>query len=258
MRKNLMLAAFLGLALAVPGAVRADDSASAKLGKDLSMTVGYKLWINTWETAIPNFQNSGSHVNAIVAGPVAASIPNLSLKYKDFLLSGSYLFTGDYNFPAYRDTFSNGTVSSDITFKASRTETDLNLGYFVTPNLIATVGYKNVEQKYTQTYQGQTFAPSKTHYNGVTLGIAGSAGIGSGFSMYGNAAGGLMGATYSPSSTHDTALYEASEVGFAWRAPSVPLSASVGYKFQYLTTRSGGVNAADVTRGYILGLNYTF
>lgn len=255
MRKNLMLAAFSCLVLLAASPARADESASARIGKDTYLTVGYKLWINTWETAIAPL--SGQHVNAIVASQVA-SIPNLSVKYKNFLVSGSYLFTGDYDFPAFRDTFNNGVVSSDIKFKASRTEADLNVGYYLTPNLVATVGYKNVEQKYTQTYQGTTFAPGKTHYNGMTIGLGGAASIGKGFGMYGNAAYGIMGASYSPSTTHDTANYEATEVGFNWRAPTVPFSVSLGYKFQYLTTHSSGVTSADVTRGYILGAAYTF
>lgn len=258
MRKNLMLAALSCLVLLAASPARADESGSAKLGKDTYLTVGYKLWINSWETAIGQFSGSGQHVNALVAGRDVASIPNLSVKYKNFLVSGSYMFTGDYNFPAYRDTTRFGTTSSDITFKASRTESDLNVGYYLTPNLVATVGYKNVEQKYTETLAGTTFTPTKTHYNGITLGIGGAVAIGNGFGMYGNGAYGVMGASYSPSTTHDTAQYEASEVGFSWHAPTVPISASLGYKFQYLTTRSSGVTSADVTRGYMLGLAYTF
>jgi hypothetical protein len=141
--------------------------------------------------------------------------------------------------------------------KGSRTEADINAGYYLTPNLVATLGYKNVEQKYTFAVNGVTFAPTKTHYNGVTAGIGGSAGIGAGFALYGNAAGGLMAATYTPSSGNaQTAFYEASEVGFAWHRGG--FGTSLGYKFQYLTTHTPSNVSADVTRGYMLGLNYTF
>lgn len=256
MRKNLALAVLACLALLAAPA-RADEE--VKLAKDFSMTVGYKLWLNTWETAIPSYSNGGNHVNAITAGPVAASIPNLSFKYKRFLLSGSYMFTPDYKFPAFRDTFVQGGVgftTADRVFTASRKESDINLGYYFTPNLVATVGYKNVEQKYQEKIGNTTLAATKTHYNGVTAGIGGSAGIGAGFALYGNAAGGLMQASYTPSSSHDTALYEASEVGLAWHHEG--FGANLGYKFQYLTTRNPGIVAADVSRGYMFGMSYTF
>jgi hypothetical protein len=196
-----------------------------------------------------------NHQIALVQGG-AASIPNLSLKYKSWLVSGSYLATGDYNFPAYREQFANGQGNL-VNIKASRTETDLNAGYYFTPNLAATLGYKNVEQKYTNSVNGVVFPTSKTHYNGVTAGVAGAAGIGSGFALYGNAAGGLMSATYTPSSgSAQTALYEAMELGLAWHRSG--FGASLGYKFQYLTTHTPGNVSADVTRGYMLGLSYTF
>ncbi|MEK7383627.1 MAG: hypothetical protein AAB262_10140, partial [Elusimicrobiota bacterium] len=144
----------------------------------------------------------------------------------------------------------------DRYFTASRTETDVNLGYYITPNILTTVGYKNVEQKYTEKINATTYPTTKTHYNGFTVGVGGSAALGGGFALYGNGAFGYMDQTYTPASSKDAAVYEASEVGIAWRAPSV-FSASLGYKFQYLTSR-GAIDAADVSRGYIMGLNLSF
>ncbi|MDE2140909.1 MAG: hypothetical protein KGJ84_00685 [Elusimicrobia bacterium] len=254
MRKNLMLAALsclVLLAAAVPS--RADET--HMLGKDLSMTVGYKLWINTWETAIGGASGT-NHVIALTKGYDATSVPNLSFKYRNWLLSGSYLVTGDYQFPSYQERFNNG-LGNNVSFTASRTETDVNAGYYATPNLVLTLGYKNVEQKYKESVNGTSYPATKTHYNGVTAGLGGSAGIGHGFAMYGNAAGGLMSNTYTPSSGNaQTAFYEASEVGFAWHNGG--FGTSIGYKFQYLTTHGGTNVSADVTRGYMLGMNYTF
>lgn len=248
-----MLAALACLALLAAPA-RAEETHA--LGPNTSLTIGYKLWLNTWETAITG-PSGTNHVTALTNGINAASIPNLSLAYKDFFLSGSYLVTGTYHFPSYQDRFAGGGLSNNVSFDASRKETDLNLGYKITPNVYASLGYKNVEQKYTQFVNGANFGDSKTHYNGVTAGIGGGAGIGAGFSLYGNGAGGLMAATYTPSSGNaQTALYEAMEVGVAWRHGG--FGTSLGYKFQYLTTRTPGNVSADVTRGYMLGLNYSF
>jgi len=274
MKKNILFAAlsFILLGL-VPSGARAEDE--VQIGKNLFMTVGYKLWLNTWETVINSYvPTEGAHLNAIVKGPVAASIPNLSVRYKRLLLSGSYLTTGNYNFPFYKDVCKGATcdplnpnkaeVEFPTQWTAKRTEADVNLGFFLTQNFLLTAGYKNVTQTYTETFNTTTYPSSKTKYNGPTIGLSGSAGIGHGFGLYGNAVGGVMKVTYDPSSsTNDSATYEASEVGIAWRAP-IPLSVSLGYKFQYLTTKIKGTAgfedqpASDVTRGYILGLNYTF
>jgi len=254
MRKNLLLAALSCLALlAAARPARADET--HMLGQDTSLTLGYKLWLNTWETSISGAPGT-NHVIALTKGIDATSIPNLSLKHGNWLLSGSYLVTGNYNFPSYQERFNNG-LGNNVNFTASRTEADVNLGYYFTPNLVATVGYKNVEQKYTAYVNGANLGDSKTHYNGVTAGVGGAAGIGAGFALYGNAAGGLMAASYTPSSGNkQTALYEASEVGVAWHHGG--FGTSLGYKFQYLTTRTPGNVSADVTRGYMLGLSYTF
>jgi hypothetical protein len=285
MRKNLMLTALSFFILAVvSGPVRADESDSVKLSKDLSLGVGYKLWLATWETVIPaNATTEGAHLNAIVAGPVAASIPNLSVRYKSLLLTGSYMATGVYRFPAYTDVCVNCTVPTTnqgyntfpIYEVASRTEEDVNAGYMVSRNLAVTLGYKNVTQNYTsyQLNYGNpknpqiNFNQSDTVYSGATIGLSASGAIGSGFSLYGNGVAGIMDVHYTGDVTneHDHATYEATEVGIAWRTPhlSHPLSLSFGYKFQYLTTHApntaySGQPAADVTRGYILGLNWLF
>lgn len=254
MRKNLIFVLSCAVLLAAVSAL-ADDT--VQLSKDLSMTVGYKLWLNSWETSIPG--DSGSHVNVITAGPVAASVPNLTFKYKNFLLTGSYVNTGTYRFPAFTDTYVyEGVVQNSFqdSYQASRTEDDVNLGYYLTPNLVATIGYKNLEQTYTETYDGVTYPSQKTHYNGATLGLNASANIGHGFSLYGTGVGGYMVASYTPSSTQDKAIYEATEAGIAWHYRR--FGTSVGYKFQYISTYSQGLIAPDVTRGWMLGANYTF
>ena len=47
MRKNLMLVALSCLAVLAAVPARADET--HMLGENTSLTVGYKLWLNTWE-----------------------------------------------------------------------------------------------------------------------------------------------------------------------------------------------------------------
>jgi len=188
------------------------------------------------------------------------------LKLKRFLVSGSFMVTPDYRFP--RETFyttgaGSQLYSLDIT--GSRREYDLNFGFYVSRSVVLTMGYKGISEKFRVENSRTGTSENKVYLNGVTLGIAGSAPIGKGFSVYGSGAGGWMGVTYDPSSQYtDNGLYEASEMGLAWKAPGrVPLSVSLGYKFQLIQTRINSRNSTnyeslprnEVTRGPMLGLN---
>ncbi|HBL17413.1 MAG TPA: hypothetical protein DD417_11890 [Elusimicrobia bacterium] len=258
MKKKIPMLALLGLMGLTAAAPRAAQAEDARISRLVTLSVGYKLWYNSWETAIPSYTNGGTHVNAITAGPVGAHIPNMSVKVWKFLVSGSVMTSNNYRFPAFKDTFiqgGTGFTTADRYYRATRKEYDINTGFYVTPNIVATVGYKSVEQRYQETISNVADEETRTWYKGPTFGLAGGAGIGYGFSLYGNGALGYMHARYSGSSSRDIANYEAMEVGLAWRWKVV--SASLGYKFQYITTR-GEIDAADVSRGYIMGLNLNF
>lgn len=269
-----VVAALLVSALGV--SALADDT--TQLGKDFSMTLGDKLWLNSWTTTLSSNHSSGGDHYTTMTRSGYGNIPNLSFRYKQAFLSMGYLASGTYDFPQYTDMLNDAGAPKleTVSASASRSEFDLNMGYMFVPQLGVTIGYKNVTQNYTitQSAPGVAFSGSgsttHTYYNGVTFGITGSAPIGNGFSLYGNGVGGFMAVTYSPSaSSADSAAYSASELGIAWRAERIPLSASFGYKYQIIDTKSGAVNnpagstlptqtGTDVTQGYVLGLNYTF
>lgn len=262
MRKILSAAVLACLALA-PMSARADDN-SVQVGKDLYMSAGMKLWINTWQTNLTG--NSGKDWTQLTADPVVGIVPNLSLKYKQLLIAGSFMATGDYQFP--HQTFKNGTaVRNELDVKGNRQEIDLNVGFYVVPQVALTMGYKGITEKFKVTSSLTGYSENSVYLNGVTFGITGSAPIGNGFSVYGSGAGGPMFVTYTPASSYtDTALYEASELGFAWHAPRAPLTATLGYKFQLIQTSISSQNSVnfsglprtEVTRGLMLGLSYLF
>ncbi|HBL17414.1 MAG TPA: hypothetical protein DD417_11895 [Elusimicrobia bacterium] len=269
MRKILATAvlACLAIGAAAPQAAFADSDETVQVGKNVFLSFGLKTWINTWQTNLTG--NSGKNWTMLTAGPRMGVIPSASLKLKRFLVSGSFMVTPDYRFP--RETFyttgaGSQLYSLDIT--GSRREYDLNFGFYVSRSVVLTMGYKGISEKFRVENSRTGTSENKVYLNGVTLGIAGSAPIGKGFSVYGSGAGGWMGVTYDPSSQYtDNGLYEASEMGLAWKAPGrVPLSVSLGYKFQLIQTRINSRNSTnyeslprnEVTRGPMLGLNLVF
>ena len=250
---------------------------TVRLTKDLFMSVGYKLWISGWQSGTQTFPSQqGKNTQAFTA-TAAASMPSFSLKYKKFFVSTGFLFTPDYDFFKYTDRLSLGTGATtasdfEFTYTGSRKETDFNAGFYVHPAIALTIGYKGVTQDYNLKIRSVDGAlvptspnsDSKTKYNGVTFGIVGSAPIGGGFSLYGNGVGGFMSVDYEPaSSSNNSAVYEASELGLAYKAKNLPLSFSFGYKYQVINNKTDDPNfkdqnVIDLTRGYVLGFNFIF
>lgn len=268
MRKILGLALFGVLALgAAATATYADEDNSVQVGKDTFLSTGMKLWFNTWQTNLTG--NSGQDWVALTAGPVIGYIPNIALKHKSFLVAMSYMGAGDYNFPAqtFYDNVNNAAKLETVNVTGQRQEFDFNLGYYLCPTLAVTVGYKGVTEDFKVNSDLFGNSENKVYLNGGTLGLVGSAPIGRNFSVYGSGVGGLMEVTYTPASTYaDTAEYEASEIGLAWRPGGGNFSTTLGYKFQLMQTstnpKNNPANPAldrnEVTRGFMLGANYIF
>jgi hypothetical protein len=278
MRKIFWIVALscLTLGAVTPRTALADDEEGVKLAKDVFMAVGVKTWINTWQTNL-----TGTGVNWLQHdnGPVVGWIPNASIKIQNFLMTGSYMTSGKYNFPISTDyTGGNPASLNAPTIVGNRQEGDFNLGVYVCRSLALTMGYKGVTEGFTVTnnltniqtgkYTAGVPITSKVIYNGITFGILGSVPFGHGFSGYGSGVGGILFPQYSPNTStyQDTAEYEATELGLAWKAGRTPLTLSAGYKFQVIQTNINSQNSvtyaplprSDVTRGFTLGLNLVF
>lgn len=231
--------------------------------KDLNLTLGYNMWLNSWTTWID--ENPTNFVSVTKGGSVASNL-SAALRYKRVFTTMGVLITPDYKFPRYQDRSAAGALlNRDVT--ASRSEFDWNLGVMFIPQLGATVGYKGITQKFKISTNNGAASSSRTLFNGVTAGVVGSAAIGRGFSMYGNGAGGIMGVKFENSAgtvnRNDTAYYEAAEIGLAWKAQTMPLSGRFGYKFQKIATQLEVAGyeeqrGIDLTSGYILGMNLVF
>jgi len=240
---------------------------------DLYVTVGAKVWSNKWTSwdyyapiALNAVQSLPGASENFSSSSQASFIPSLTMRYGDFMVTGSLFAKKDYGF----------TGSDGKTFTAKRDETDLHGGYFVLPTLAVTLGYKDVKQD---------FGPGREFkYSGPIIGLAGSAPLTQGFSLYGNFGYGSMKADFPKGFTDNNgknslnADYYLGEVGLAYSfdAKSIfpsakALTATLGYRNQTISTqnfavgvdannpsRSRSTELRDNTEGLSLGLSVTF
>jgi hypothetical protein len=278
MRKTWFFSLILLLALLVAAVPSQAEEQSSPLGKDVTLAIGMKFWFNTWQSANGSYgPEQGANVQSYVSDPNVAFIPSISLKIKDFFISTSYLGAPEYTFPAYSDTLiltSSGTTTAytlNHETTAKRTESDTNIGWYVTPNLALTLGYKIVTQEITDKRSGtgllSTTFVQKPTYAGPTIGFIGSVPIGEGFGLYGNLALGKLDMEYEGSSYTYKTDYVSTEIGIGYKGKSLPLSFTVGYRFQSIEQKMpdyslpdspGTPISPDVTKGVTFGVNLIF
>jgi len=281
MKKIWYISLILLLALLAAAGPSMAAEQSTPVGKDLTLAIGMKLWYNTWQSSRPANVNqpgyNGFNVISYTSDSNVAYIPSISLKFKDFFISASYLNAPEYKFQPYSDvnigsapTFTAYTVNHTTT--AKRTDFDTNIGFYLTPNFAFTMGYKVVSQEITDTTSGvgvtSTTSVLKPTYKGLTYGIVASVPIGEGFGLFGNLAMGKMDMEYKGGSSnlYNTDYYS-TELGIAYRVQSMPLSFTLGYRLQSIEQKlpdykTGGSKttpiAADVTKGTTFGMNFVF
>jgi hypothetical protein len=171
------------------------------------------------------------------------------------------------------------------------------LGYYLTPNVAVTLGYKQIDRNYTyridrpfvnyvilengkfedKTYLGSTISTAlESKGKGVALGITGSVPIGNSLNLYGSMAYGLLRTTYSGSITTSyseartrinekyTNPYYLGELGVNYTLPASMIKAaifSLGYRFQRYEFKDflkSGQNATDTTDGFAASINVVF
>ncbi|MEK6743370.1 MAG: hypothetical protein AABZ15_07170 [Nitrospirota bacterium] len=276
MRKTWFFSLLLMLALlAAAGPSMAAES--SPLGKDVTLAIGMKFWFNTWQSAQgSNGAQQGTNVQSYISDSNVAFTPSISLKIKDFFVSTSFLGAPEYTFPEYSDTIviTSGPTTTAYTLNhkttATRTESDTNIGWYVTPNLALTLGYKIVNLEITDKRSGTGLLSrtviDKATYTGPTIGFIGSVPIGEGFGLYGNLALGKMDMEYQGGTTTYDADYVSTEIGVGYKEKSMPLSFTMGYRFQSIEQKlpsyqiggPGTPISPDVTKGFTFGINLIF
>jgi hypothetical protein len=267
---------------------------TTQLGRDLFLTIGFEIWPNQWETEfLANAAEGGANIQSATDFSVGF-IPTLTLTYKRFFISASYMVTPKYDFGTRTDVivspvqFGPPTGTIDLPFiqeiraKASRQEGDVTVGYFPLDWLGVAIGWKGVFQSYeidnrfllpafpvagvTLTEPDPPKSESITRYNGPIFGVLGSARINDSFALLGNAFGGYMFTSCTPGSCapFNNGTYAGSKIVLRYAPTTLPqLSLTLGYRVQVINTDiddpaydSG--NAIDLTHGPVFGVNYRF
>ncbi len=230
MTKNLLIA----LALCAAGTAQAQESY-------LSVSVGVRAWNTQWDTF--SYQDIGGGNQVVIQSPADEKlvlVPLLSVRYGNFVGSLSL-------YPSTDHRFLDGEIGT-------RKEFDVNLGYYVSPGVAVTLGYKKLEQK------GSSGSYELT---GPVAGVNATAPLGRDFALYGAFGLGRMKST-SASTVKFDADYRLSELGVAYTlaTPSISkaLTFTLGYRTQVISSKDAaeGQDGRDLTQGLALGVIATF
>lgn len=270
-RRSLIVAALAALPM---GSALADG--------DVSGTIGVKAWHHSMSKWYPTYDGTQPVIIEAESNSRVAGILSASVRYKDFMVGGSYFAKTNYSFSPFRDTI-------------ERKEYDLIAGYYVLPTLAVIAGYKEVDQDLNL---GGIPDRQSWKYKGPIVGFSASAPLTGGFSLYGTAALGWL--KFKPTGSlsdnlavafgnpalsgsivsNSDADYRLGEVGIAYAfAPGSvggikSLIATVGYRNQSIIAKQkgsvtaggvpvpgfdwNGLKGRDVTEGLTVGLVAAF
>lgn len=261
MKKKHLAAVAALLSLAVSPAVAQGGGESAAApgiaplagAGDLQVFAGVRLWANEWDvpfldqrglTVVPTLGQQApvelrDEVRTTASDMEFVPMPTLGVRYGNFLGSMTYFVPTKYH-------GKGGTEKS-----VERSELDVNVGYFVLPSVLVSVGYKTAEVDRIANRDD-----TDQEIDAVLIGISASAPLSERLSLYGNFAYGLA---RNETGTKDPrgedrydARYAIGEFGLAMRllegSPNAFLksvSASIGYRVQSFTVEGIGLGVYD-------------
>ncbi len=157
------------------------------LANNLSVFAGLRVWVNQWDVpyitreaflADPTNPQSlmlrdltTNHTSSHRVSPM----PFVAVRYGDVLASVSYLPETEYDM--------DGALSEDV----KRDELDINIGYYVHPRVVLSLGYKEGKQSRLT----DLVPESEVKVRGFLVGASFNAPMSGPFSLYGNVAYGL-------------------------------------------------------------------
>jgi hypothetical protein len=256
---------------------------SSHFGNDhFGATVGYKAWYNTWDLPL-YISGGGQHIITNVgSGTEISHIPVVSLRYKNFFVSGSYFLKTDYNLSKIK--IANGIGSSYSTTEysifAERSEWDITTGYYVSQNIAITFGYKNIRRDNNYLIQDSLIQfddrisehkrSFRKEIRGLTLGLTSSVSLGRGFGLYEIFAYGRLSPKgnrfFSIEEDNFSIPYYLGEMGLVYsiRLKNPTINAAsfyAGYRFQRIDfeeRRFAEQTGKDRTDGFVFGVNLSF
>jgi len=251
-------------------------------------TVGVKAWHASWLSYMPvNYSGfsaggaptTGDSVNEIEGKSHTDFMPLISVRHKDLFVSLSYArFTSDFRAPTSPIITPGGqTLITSRNDRFTRREGDLNVGYFITPEVAIAVGYKDAtEDRDTSLGIAPQATPLiRTKARGVLLGVIGSFAVYDKLRFYAQAGYGPARLTLDFADPALGANFKANgryligEIGLSYPVFANPSGSggavlSLGYRTQTIKTNSdAGIfreahGLRDVRDGAVLSLNHTF
>ncbi len=223
-----------------------------KIGSSTSIFIGLRPWFTSWEVPLTDAQVVIPDPLAPVpvlklfpvhapAGSAVVPMTVFGLRHNDLTISTNVLPRTKYS--------TGGLATSDTT----RQELDFNLGYSLTPNLLATLVYKTakIEGLVTSNAQATLGARDGAKIRSVLLGLGASVPMQGPLSLYGNVAYGLgrqrSEVPDAAGKSKANAAYTIGEVGFAYRL--YEQSSALKNATLQLGYRAQSYRAKDVTFG---------
>ena len=237
-------AAVVAALFPISAAAQGAPASSGFLPDDVNVTVGARVWHTRWTTWL----TPAAVVSYFPARIEPTITPVVSVRYRQFFVSGSYMVDKTFDF-----------LDDSVSFK--RGEYDINFGYFLLPGLAVTLGWKNVN------YEGD---PGVYRFvaKGPTIGLAGNAAISPAVSLYGNLAYGRPKLhDYGGAYEKEKGKYLLTEFGLAFPLGQMHSSmnrfvATAGYRYQrvsgYPNATTSQTQLFEYAQGPVVGLSYTF
>lgn len=259
--------------------------------KDFDLTLGAKFWYHKWGSSSFSSQTRDANAVSLDSDYNILVTPTVSLRYKKFLLAGSYATGPEFEFSSYTDLalVGSGTctdtgtgatrecaVSSRFSTKADRTEWDVAVGYIFLRYFSLFAGYKSIEQEFKTTSTILTpglvgtgvpsVSEGTTTIKGPVVGLQGSGPIGdTPLLLFGNVTYGLLKSEFGGGTPDADSPMLSSEVGLAYRFPRQHIQTALSYKVQVIYTDLEDISpnnrdqeGPDVTNGPILAISLFF
>jgi hypothetical protein len=245
-------------------------------------TVGAKVWHASWLSYLPSFYSGvnasgqpviGDTVDAVEGRKKTNLMPTLAVSRFPYSVSASHgRFSSDFSALTSPIVLPTGqTLIGPRTDHLKRRETDINLGYAVTPEVALSVGYKDATETRDVSFGAtpQRTPLLRTRVRGLLLGMSASFPVKDKLRFYAQAAYGparLKADFYDRGASLKTdGRYLIGELGLSYGLYSKPdgsaAAASIGYRTQTVKTDSfdnvfqDGRKLRDVRDGLVLSLN---
>ena len=240
---NRSFCALIGIAISGTAAAQ-----SGPAPDQLSVSVAARVFVNRlngvgYGTAgIPGLNPTYANVSSSTQ---VSFLPSIALRYGRYVLAGSFQPTTRYESPV--------AETPGVTARPERREWDVSLGYAVMPNLVVSVGWKDVS---IDTTLGASFPVTETalpiKFAGPFIGAAASTPLGSDWSLYGNVAYGRPDAKVNGSTIGTSTDYISTEFGLQYSLRGLGQAFERAVLILGYRTQSSRTKNAAVT---VLGLN---